>query len=435
MKYGCMMPFAGMGHGAACLLIIILWTTAPAAEPLHPDMILSALINEAMENNMAIQSRAATIRALQSKATASGALPDPRIGIAVQSLPTDTFDFDQEPMTQKQIFVEQSIPWLSKLRLKTQSVQKQADQKKAGLKAAKLQLAKDVAVVWYELGYIAESQKINGQMTQLVKRIQRDAQSRYSVGKGLQQDIFQAEVEASSLKDKAIALTEARQLLEDRLYELLNRNTYIAVKPPNNLPEPEFDISIKSLVQKALEHNPELRRFKEGVARSLTETTLAEKNTYPDFTIRLTYGQRDEDRTGRDLSDFFSAAVMFNIPLWHKNKQAMDMASAKENQNAARHSHQDLKNRLPHQISALASEIAQTLKRYRLYKDELIARADQWARSSVDAYEVGQVTFDSMISARIRVLKYKQEAARLFYSIYQKKAELAALAGNLPTVE
>jgi hypothetical protein len=40
-----------------------------------------------------------------------------------------------------------------------------------------------------------------------------------------------------------------------------------------------------------------------------------------------------------------------------------------------------------------------------------------------------------MISARIRVLKYKQEAARLFYSIYQKKTELAVLAGNLPTVE
>ena len=126
---------------------------------------------------------------------------------------------------------------------------------------------------------------------------------------------------------------------------------------------------------------------------------------------------------------------MFNIPLWHKNKQAMDTAAARENHNAARHSHQDLKNRLPHRISALASEIGQTLKRYRLYNDELIARADQWARSSFDAYEVGQVTFDSMISARILVLKYRQEAARLFYNIYQKKAELAILTGNVPAVE
>lgn len=432
---GCMIRFACLGHAAACLLIITLWTAGLAAGSLYPDQMLPKLVAEAMENNMALQSRTARIRAMESRATAAGALPDPRIGLAVQSLPTDTFDFNQEPMTQKQIFVEQSVPWLSKLTLKTKSVQKEAAEKKAELKAAKLKLAKGVAVAWYELGYVAESQRINEELKELMERIRRDAQSRYAVGRGLQQDIFQAEVETSRLQDQAMALAEARRTIEDRLHEMLNRETFRPIEPPQDLPEPEIDIATESLAETAFERNPELRSLDAAVARSRIETSLAEKNSYPDFNIRLTYGQRDEDRTGRDLPDFFSAAVMFNIPLWHKNKQTREMAAAMENRNAAQNLHQDLKNRLPHQIRALVSEIGQTQKRYRLYTDELIARANQWARSAVDAYQVGQVEFDTMINARIRVLKYKQEAARLFYTIYQKKAELAALIGNLPTSE
>jgi hypothetical protein len=37
-----------------------------------------------------------------------------------------------------------------------------------------------------------------------------------------------------------------------------------------------------------------------------------------------------------------------------------------------------------------------------------------------------------MIKARIQVLKYKQEARRLFYTTYQKRAEIEALIGGIP---
>lgn len=394
---------------------------------------LARLIEEALENNAGIRSLAAQVKALQRRIPAAGALPDPRLGIAVQSVPTDSFDFDQEPMTQKQVFVEQSLPWPSKLELRSEAATGDAARKKAQLSSARLNLARDVAVSWYELGYVAESQQINERLVELIDRIRRDAQSRYAVGKGLQQDIFQAEVEASRLQDEAIMLANRRRAIEDRLHALLNRDRYRPVEPPGGLPAPDFALSPGKLTEEALVNNPELRGLQAAIRRARAETRLAEKAYYPDFNIRLTYGQRDEDRTGRDLPDFFSAAVTINIPLWHKTRQSNELAAAVENRHSALNRHQDVQSRLPHEIDALVTEIENTGRRYRLYAEELIARAGQWARAAEDAYQVGRVEFDTMISARIRVLKYRREASRLLFTVYQKRAELEALVGGTAT--
>jgi outer membrane protein TolC len=302
----------------------------------------------------------------------------------------------------------------------------------AELKAIRLELAREVAVAWYELGYVAESQQINNEMFELVRRIRRDAESRYAVGRGQQQDIFQAEVELSGLKDEAIRLETLRKSIEDRLHELTNRERYRSLEPPSQLPEPDFRFSAPALAENALVQNPKLRELKAAIDSARAETGLAEKEFYPDFNVRLSYGQRDQDRTGRELPDFFSVAVALDIPLWHKKKQSIELAAAMDDQRSVQSRYQDLKSRLPYTIHSLTSKIDDTRRRYRLYTDELIPQAEQRARSALDAYQVNNVEFDTMIKARIQVLKYKQEARRLFYTTYQKRAEIEALIGGIP---
>ena len=427
-------PVDGKKWMLAAALTLLLITGYPgAARP--AEMIwappgLQQLIDEALQNNHALRSRAAQVKALEKRTRAAGALPDPKLGFAVQSLPTDSFAFDQEPMTQKQIFLEQSVPWLSKLDLRSETTAQSAREEEAGLAAARLELARDVADAWYELGYVAESQRINDALIELLERIRRDAESGYAVGEGLQQDIFQAEVELSRLKDEAVRLESRRSTIEDRLHELTNRQARKSIKPPSDLPEPDFSFSAEALAESALAGNPDLRRLQAAIKGAAAETRLAKKDYYPDFNIRLTYGQRDEDRTGRDLPDFFSAAVAMDIPLWHKSKQSRAVAAATENQRSARSRYHDLKTRLPYRINSLAAEIKDSRRRYTLYKNELIPQAGQWARSALDAYEVDRVAFDTMIEARIRVLNYRREASRLFYNIYQKRAELEAWIGG-----
>ena len=401
-----------------------------AKEAVWAPPALQQLIDEALENNRLLQSKTDRAEALKTRIPAAGALPDPKIGFALQSLPTDSFAFDQEPMTQKQIFVEQTVPWLSKLDLRSEAAAAEARQKQAELEAARLELARDVAVAWYELGYVAESQQINDELTELMGRIRRDAQTRYGVGRGLQQNIYQAGVELSRLKDEAVRLENRRTTIEDRLHELTNRGERASIAPPANLPEPGFVLSADKLAAQALEKNPDLQGMQAQIQTARAQKQLAQKDYYPDFNIRLTYGQREEDRTGRDLPDFFSAAVAMEIPLWHKRKQSNEVAAASGKAFSAQNQYRDLRTRLPYRIQSLAAEINDTRRRYRLYTQELIPQAGQWARSAQEAYEVDRVAFDTMIDARIRVLKYRREASRLFFDIYQKRAELEAWVGG-----
>ena len=62
-------------------------------------------------------------------------------------------------MTQKQLFIAQKIPWFGKLNLKTQLAVLKADRQKAILMAKQLELARQIATAYFELGFIAGSQK------------------------------------------------------------------------------------------------------------------------------------------------------------------------------------------------------------------------------------------------------------------------------------
>ena len=416
----------------AAFAFAVCWGASPGrgADLISAPPALDRIILEGVANNQSLQALEAEVQALKERIESAGALPDPKIGIAALNLPTDSFRFDEEPMTQKQIAVEQTVPWFSKLDLKSETVAHNVRLKAAELSSARLSLARDIAEAYYEIGYVAQSQEINAKLTEMVRRIRRDAESSYAVGMGLQQNIFQADVELSQLEDEAIMLQNQRRTLEDRVNALLNRETYQPVEPPKNLPAPDFELNLNRLKQSALSINPNLEGLKAVAERARVEIELAEKAYYPDFNFRLAYGQRDEDFSGRDLPDFFSAAVMMDVPLWHRTKQSKEVAAAGHQLRSAENRYSDLKRRLPYQITTLASEMEDTRQRYQLYINKLIPQAEQWARSALDAYEVGKVPFDTMIDARMRLLRYERDASRLKFNIYQKRAALEALVGQ-----
>ena len=48
--------------------------------------------------------------AMESESVAAGTLPDPKMSLGYANLPTDTFDFDQEGMTQFKVGISQMFP-------------------------------------------------------------------------------------------------------------------------------------------------------------------------------------------------------------------------------------------------------------------------------------------------------------------------------------
>jgi hypothetical protein len=83
-------------------------------------------------------------------------------------------------------------------------------------------------------------------------------------------------------------------------------------------------------------------------------------------------------------------------------------------------------------VDALATDIRDTQKNYKLFSDALLLQADQWARSSLSAYEVGELEFDTMIGAQIRLLRFELQSSNFIFKIYQRRAELEEVLGGGP---
>ena len=394
---------------------------------------LVELIEEGLAQNKEIQSLEAKVQSFQEEVSFAGSLEDPRLGFGVLNLPTDSWDFDEEPMTQKTVFLAQKFPWFGKLSLRSQRQALMANEQQAMLEARKLELVRKITIAYYELGFIITNHEINERLTDMVTQLLKVAETRYASGEGLQQDVLQAQVELSRLLDEKIVLEKRRRTLRDQVNELLNREQFMSIKPLMDLRYPEVELdsqALKDLKERSLTSNPWLWLRQAKVAQSEVEIKLAKKEYWPDMDFKVAYGQRDEDFTGRDLPDFFSATVTVNLPVWAKSRQNKKLAASKKSHDAAIKSYRNLAVSLPYQVDILATEIKNTQKNYKLYVDALLVQSEQWAHSSLAAYEVGKVEFNTMINAQILLLRAELQSKRYLYTIYQKLAELEEVLGG-----
>lgn len=417
---------------ALAILSIILFKleNIQAASLIWASPDLSNLIEDGLTHNKEIQSLEAQVQGLKEEISFAGSLEDIRLGLAILNLPADSFSFNREPMTQKQVSLAQKIPWFGKLDLRSQRAALKAVRLEAILEAKRFELARTIATTYYELGFVGKSLEINGRLTEILNQLLRVAETRYATGRGLQQDVLQAQVELSKLLDEKIIFKKKRRTLENRINELLNRESFSPVIPPQGLSFPDLQLDVKELQERATKENPGLRVRMSDINIAGAEIELARKDYWPDMDFKVAYGQRDEDRTGRSLPDFVSGSVTINLPVWKKYRQDPKLAATLKRHDAALKSYRGLLLSLPHRVDALTNEIRDFQENYRLFTDALIVQADQWANSSLAAYEVGSLEFNTMINSQIRLLRFELKAENYLFNIYEKRAELEEVLGG-----
>ena len=391
---------------------------------------LDRLIEETLIKNNELQSLKEQVNSLKKEVPFAGSLEDPKLSLGILNLPVDTFSFNQEPMTQKLIALSQKFPWFGKLDLKTKQAVIKTLRQKALLEAKKLEIARQVASDYFELGFVDRSLDINNRLFEIVNQLLRVTETRYATGQGLQQDVLQAQVELSRLTDEKIELRKKRRMLEDRINGLMNRATFSHIETEKALHADEV-LESEAILQFALKGNPWLKVHQAEVDLANLGVELAKKDYWPDMDVRLAYGQREEDLTGRSLPDFFSAAVTVNLPIWQKNRQDSKLAATKAGYQAAVRTYRNTISRLPHQLDALVTEINDTLSNYQLYEKGLLLQADHWSQAATSAYEVGKVEFNTMMNAQLKLLRFEQQALRYKKTVLQKRAELGELSGTL----
>ena len=386
---------------------------------------LSTIIENAYENNFKLKSIQNMIDALLSKADFSGSLLDPVVGFALANVPTDDFKLDKEPMTQKQVFIAQKFPWPGKRASRKNITLYEAEILKETLKKEKLKIARITTTLYYELGYLNRALETNTKLIDRITNVKNVAIAIYRSGKGMQHSIFQAEVSIGTLRDERFSILNKIMTKKLKINEILNSGVFADIKPPILPGFKNVSLDFKKITAIALRNNPDVNTILQQIKKRKSQIKLAEKDYFPDTTLKLAYGQREDDRV-----DIVSVVASFNLPLYKNKRQNSFLYFNKKQNKSNENTYNYVTTVLPYKIESLVEQIHEICNQHRLYEDTIIPQAEKWAESSLSDYKVGKINFNTMISAHIKELKYKLKKEKYQFDILIKAAELQELAGE-----
>jgi len=411
----------------ACTLMLNV-NTVLATEVLS----LDKAVTEALAVNpglAAIETRAKALAEIPDQAEA---LPDPSLSVNILNLPLDSFSFTQEGMTQFQVSIAQALPYPGKLALRSQAARHEAGAAEADVAEKRLQLVRDVKTVWWNLFYLDRALEVIARNQILLQQFVNVAETRYTVGRGLQQDILLAQLELSKLSDSAILIENMRGNEAVRLNVLMDHPAADAIQLPVAVDETLQALNTPAaLQQQAQTTRPRLAAQTERLGAARSRVDLAKKDYAPDFKVGAVYGLRNGNNPdGSSRADFGSVLFSMNLPLYTGSKQdrAVDQRNAEWMQQKYRL--HDQRNQVASQIQLAMIDYRLAGERTQLFQQEIIPQARQTVDAMMAGYQVGKVDFLDLIRSQTTLYDYETQYWKALSTANQALARLVAAVGE-----
>ena len=394
--------------------------------------LLSTLVAEALVNNPEVQAARRERDAAQQRIAPAGALDDPMLEAGVLNLPTNSLRFDREDMTMKMIGLSQRLPYPGKRGLREDVATKDAETVGYGYRETVNRVARDVKNAYFDLGLTIEMIRLVEKNRLIVEQLLRITEGRYSVGQGRQTDVLKAQTQLSKMSDELIKLARERRTVEAELNRVLGRGAAAAAPLPAPAPLREESLNLESLRETALTQRPQLLALQSIVSKNEKALDLARKEYYPDFDVRLSYGQRDRMPDGARRSDMVSLTVAINLPVWRGSKLAPRVAESLAMRDQAQSMYEAQRNEVAMKLSQQAAAVEQNLKSARLYQTAILPQARLTVESTMGAYRVNQVDFLTLIESQMTVFNTEISLVTASANYNKALAEIDLLTGKLP---
>ena len=400
-----------------------------ATEPLD----IGEAVQIALDANSRLLMLDAEVEAMTFAPSQVGALPDPMLSFNAMNLPTDTFDLDQEPMTQLQLMLSQKLPFPGKRELRREVAetmvgvaQKQTDEYRDVLTGK-------VREAWWRLFAADRSLQIVESNKLLLRDFVEIAKTKYAVGKGLQQDVLLAELELSRLMNREAQLAGNRRRAQATLNGLLNRVPEHPITLPKDPPSEKLPSlePVTSLAKFAVERRDLLKAIELKLEAADKKVELAEKDRWPDFQIGVGYADRQgSDPVRGSRTDFLSLMFSINLPLYSGQKQDKALQQRIHDREYERYRLSDTIRVIETEIGVQAAEYSAAREQALLLKNEIIPQAEQTVSSMLAGYEVNKVDFLNVVNGQIMLYNASIDYWNAMASAKQALARLAAGVGK-----
>jgi cobalt-zinc-cadmium efflux system outer membrane protein len=423
-------------HDKILLLTTVLTLMQLALPVQAQNSVLSAAeaVKTAVSENPGLAEMQARFRAMSEIPSQMGTLPDPVLSFGAMNFPTDSFDRDQEPMTQLQVGISQAFPFPGKLNLREEAAEFDAQAAFYTADEMRLMLIANVQQKWWQIFYLDRAIDTIRSNQVLLKQFIDVAKTKYETGKGLQQDVLLAQLEQSKLIDKNIQIQALRSNQAILLNTMMNLRANAEVSLPRTVNKSLPTIlNEHRLYQLAAIHRPIIKQREQTVAASESRLDLAKRNEYPDFNVAVNYGNRSGNNPmpmSGSRSDFVSVMVGIKVPLYSGRKQSKAIRQKSSELEKNHYAVLDEKGRVSAEISTAVIDYRRAGEQMSLFGSGIVPQARQTVQSMLAGYQVSKVDFLNLVRSQITLLNYELQYWKSLSEAKQALAKIQAAVGE-----
>ena len=392
---------------------------------------LDSLVNKAILVSPKLKMLRAKRDVAENKIPQNSNLPNPMLLLGLMNLPTNSFSFDQEPMTQKVIGLQQTIPFPGKLSAMEDASAIDTLITDKEIEDAVNEIRKDVCEKYYSLSFIRKNIMYAKENKNLLEKISDVVSTKYSVSTASQQNLIKVQLEITSISDKIEDLKsrEGSALSGLNAFLLQDAGTPIYTETFDSIKA--INVTVKQLDSLARANRPFLQGIQLAQEKGKLKQKVAEKDYLPNFTLGVQYGQRDMlAKTGMSQSDFLSFSVGISLPINYGRKISSKVDEAVSMQDLYSQQYYQAFQYLDGVFGTDVTDLNSLKERIKLFETGLLPQAQQNFNAALSSYQVNQVDFINVIDAQNQLYMIETNLYKLKTDYLKKIAELEFLTGT-----
>lgn len=411
---------------AALAALVLAAAAAPAlAAELGAD--LAGLLAHARAVHPELAAMRLDADAANERIVPAGALPDPVLRVELENLNNvgNSAGFNVLPwkVGETRYTLMQMLPLWGKRELRRDAAAADAAQAAARAAATWNELALRLKTAYAQYYQAHGSERLAGEVVELLARLEKLAQSRYAGGLAPQQDAIRAQIEQTMVRAELIGIGNDKRLARARLNALLARGTDEPLAEPRTLRELPALPDAEALAQRARSANPSLAAEQARLRAAQTNRELTLRNRYPDLQVGIAPVQMGSRITT------FGIMVELSIPLQRESRRAQEresdaMAGAQRARTEA------LANQLRGELGEQLAALDAARRNEALVARELLPQSELSLRSALAGYETGKVDFAAVLEAQRQIRRARQELLKSRAEAQMRLAEIERTVGE-----
>lgn len=366
---------------------------------------------------------------LADQAIADGQLPDPRLKLGVNSLPVNSFDRRQDPMTMLEFGVQQAFPRGQTLRYRRERGEALSEAELARSDARRLEVQREVRLRYLDVYYHNQALQLLHENQEVFQSLVDIAERQFATGRDVLQDVLRAQLELTLIEDRIVETEQAREADYAELGRYISAR-HVGRPLDETFPELPAVLAPAEIETTIVQH-PLLQIEDAGIAAADKQVAEAEQQYWPGFMVDVTYGQRsarmpDGDRT----PDFLSAMILIDVPLFTGKRQDRRVAAARQQRQSAQFARTDRWLELDSVTRREYANWRRLGERMQLYEKRALDDARMNLEASLKAYQADVTGFTTLMRAQLSDLQTQLELLRLRIERAQAQARLLYLAGD-----